>query len=90
MIKSTSQIESRYRWAEYERRLQASETAVESLTTEEIKDALQFPFSKDELRAEIKRRNERLRYAKIMANPKRRSEYRARKRMEYWNKQSNW
>ncbi len=90
MIKSTEQIESRYRWAEYDRRQKASETQVQSLTTEEIREALKFPFSKEELRLEIKRRNERLRYAKIMANPKTRSEYRARKRMEYWNRQTAW
>lgn len=83
MIKSISQIESRWRWSEYDRRNQATEDQVQSLTTEEIKEALQFPFSKHELRSELKRRNERLRYARIMANPKTRSEYRARKRAEY-------
>ena len=83
MIKSLDQIESRARWAEYDRRKNASETQVESLTTVEIRDALKRHFTKEELRAELKRRNERLRYAKIIANPRTRSLYRARKRAEY-------
>lgn len=90
MIKSLEQIESRTRWAEYDRRKNASETQVESLTTVEIREALKRYFTKEELRAELKRRNERLRYAKIMANPRTRSLYRARKRAEYARTVSNY
>lgn len=83
MILNKSQIRNRYDWKERVRRSNSEETDVQSLKTPEIKTLLKRFFSKEELRAELKRRKERLRYMKIMANPKTRSEYRARKRAEY-------
>ena len=82
MIQSREQIRIRHDWNEYERRQAASETEVQSLKTIEIKELLKIPFDKSELRAELKRRNERLRYAKIVANPRTRALYRERKREE--------
>lgn len=90
MIKSKEQVTSRHNWSEYERRQAASPNQVQSLTTPEIKELLETPFDKDELRAELKRRRERLRYARIVANPKTRSEYRARKRREREVRNSGW
>ena len=86
MIKNTDQIESRYRWSEFERRQEASEDQVQSLTTTRILEALSVPFDRAELKAELKRRKERLRYAKIMANPRTRAIYRERKRTERYNR----
>jgi hypothetical protein len=86
MIKNTEQIKSRHRWSEFERRQEASEDQVQSLTTTKILEALSVPFDRAELRAELKRRRERLRYAKLMANPRTRSIYRERKRTERLNR----
>lgn len=83
MIKSLNQIKSRHRWEEFDRRQEAGPTQVQSLTTQAIVEALKVKFTKEEMRAELKRRRERLRYAKIMANPRTRAIYRARKREEY-------
>lgn len=83
MIKSLNQIKSRHRWEEFDRRQEAGPNQVQSLTTQAIVEALKVKFTKDEMRAELKRRRERLRYAKIMANPRTRAIYRARKREEY-------
>lgn len=83
MIKSLNQIKSRHRWEEFDRRQEAGPNQVQSLTTQAIVEALKVKFTKEEMRAELKRRRERLRYAKIMANPRTRAIYRARKREEY-------
>ena len=82
MIKSSEQIRVRYDWNEFERRQEASSDQVQSLTTVQILEALKVPFDRSELKAELKRRKERLRYAKIMANPRTRAIYRERKRTE--------
>lgn len=82
MIKNTNQIKTRHRWNEFERRQEASSNEVQSLTTQAILEALKVKFTKEELRAEIKRRRERLRYLKIISNPYTRSLYRARKKAE--------
>lgn len=89
MIKSSEQIRVRYDWNEFERRQEASSDQVQSLTTVQILEALKVPFDRSELKAELKRRKERLRYAKIMANPRTRAIYRERKRTErYFRKWS--
>lgn len=90
MIKSREQIRKRHDWNEFERRQAAKPNEVQSLTTVEIKELLEVPFDKQELRAELKRRRERFRYARIVANPKTRSEYRARKRQEREARKNNW
>lgn len=82
MIKNLDQIRNRFDWDEYEKRQQAPEGTVQKLTTKEILEALKFPFTKEELRAERKRRVERLRYLKIMSNPYTKHLYRERKRKE--------
>ena len=86
MILNKDQIRNRYDYTESLRRKSSEEDTVYSLKTPEIKERLKNYIPKDELRAELKRRKERLRYMKIMANPKSRSEYRARKRAEYARK----
>lgn len=82
MILNKEQIRTRHDWNEYERRSSAPEGSIEKLTTLEIKELLKIPFTKEELRAERKRRVERLRYLRIMANPFTRAQYKDRKRME--------
>jgi hypothetical protein len=89
MIKNKEQIRVHHDWDEYDRRSEASVGTVQKLTTKEILEALKFPFTKEELRAERKRRMERLRYARIMANPYTKSLYRARKRSE-WASLNHW
>lgn len=90
MIQSREQIRERFDWNEYERRQAAKPNQAQSLTTVDIKSLLEIPFDKDELRAELKRRRERFRYARIVANPKTRSEYRARKRREREARKDWW
>lgn len=81
MIRNTQEITNRWYETERSRRAVAEEGTVQSLTIPEIKTILEaHRWTKEELRAELKRRRERLRYAKIMANPYRRSQLRARKR----------
>lgn len=86
MILNKEQIRNRYDYTESLRRKTADEDTVHSLKTPEIKERLKNYISKEDLKAELKRRKERLRYMKIMANPKSRAEYRARKRAEYARK----
>jgi hypothetical protein len=61
----------------------ADSKSVAALKIVELKERMENYISLRDLRLEMKRRKERLRYLKIMANPKTRSEYRARKRAEY-------
>jgi len=64
----------------------ADSKSVAALKIVELKERMENYISLRDLRLEMKRRKERLRYLKIMANPKTRSEYRARKRAEYARK----
>jgi len=80
MIKSKQQVRDSWYESERARRRLAEEGSVQSLTLPEIESLLEIPFDKTELRAERKRRLERLRYARIMANPSTRSAYREHKR----------
>lgn len=75
-------MRDKFDWNEYVRRQRASADEVQSLTTPKIVELLKIPFDKNELKAELKRRKDRLRYAKIIANPFTRAAYRARKRNE--------
>ena len=83
MILNKEQIRNRFDKAEAARRKESEEATVFSLKTPEIKERLKTFITKEELRAELKRRKERLRYLRIMSNPKSRAELRARKRSEY-------
>lgn len=80
MIRNTQEITNRWYETERARRAVAEEGTVQSLTIPEIKNILQaHRWSAEDLRAELKRRKERLRYSKIMANPFRRAQLRARR-----------
>jgi len=79
-IRTKDQIRKAWRDSERRRRMKADENSVQALTLPEIESMLETPFSKEELRAERKRRMERLRYARIMENPFTRSQYREHKR----------
>lgn len=80
MIKSKQQVRDSWYESERARRRLAEEGTVQSLTLPEIESLLEIPFDRDELRAERKRRLERLRYARLMANPSTRAAYREHKR----------
>jgi len=80
MIKSKQQVRDNWYESERARRRLAEEGTVQSLTLPEIESLLEIPFDRDELRAERKRRLERLRYARVMANPSTRAAYREQKR----------
>lgn len=80
MIKSKQQVRDRWHKTERNRRLTAETGTVQALTLPEIDSLLEIPYSREELRAERKRRLERLRYARIMANPATRAQYREHKR----------
>lgn len=86
MILSKQEIIRKHTISENERIDSAKSGTVQSLTNSEIKARLGEYISRTDLRLELKRRRERLRYARIMANPKTRAEYRARKRAEYANR----
>jgi len=86
MILSRTQIRTRYDHMESRRRKMADSKSVAALKIVELKERMENYISLRDLRLEMKRRKERLRYLKIMANPKTRSEYRARKRAEYARK----
>lgn len=80
MIRTTQEITNRWYETERSRRAEAEEGTVQALTIPEIKNILRaHRWSAEELRAELKRRKERLRYAKIMANPYRRAQLKARR-----------
>ncbi len=83
MILNKEEVRKKFDRREYNRRQKAEDGTVNKLTTPEIKELLSIPFTKEELRAEIKRRKERLRYLRIRSNPFLVSKYRARKREEY-------
>jgi hypothetical protein len=90
MIRNLEQIKTRWSWDEYEKRSQASENSVARLTLPQIEELLSIPFSKEELRLERKRRVERLRYLRIISNPRSRAEYRARKQRERQERKIYW
>jgi hypothetical protein len=83
MIRNKEQIRKMHNRKEYVRRQVAEDGTVQSLTLPEIKELLAIPFTKEELRLEVKRRRERLRYLRIRANPYTLAQYRERKRNEY-------
>ena len=73
MILSTAEVVSLYNSSERERRAEAKTGSVESLTDSQIAARLDGYISAEKLRAEKDRRRWRLRYAKIMANPRSRA-----------------
>ena len=89
MIKSKQQVRDSWYESERARRRLAEEGTVQSLTLPEIESLLEIPFDRDELRAERKRRLERLRYARLMANPATRAAYREHKR-QYRQSVKEW
>lgn len=89
MIKSKQQVRDSWYESERARRRLAEEGTVQSLTLPEIESLLEIPFDRDELRAERKRRLERLRYARLMANPSTRAAYREHKR-QYRQSVKGW
>lgn len=89
MIKSKQQVRDSWYESERARRRLAEEGTVQSLTLPEIESLLEIPFDRDELRAERKRRLERLRYARLMANPSTRAAYREHKR-QYRQSVKEW
>ncbi len=89
MIKSKQEIRDAWYESERKRRRTATEGTVQTLTLPEIDALLEVPFDREELRAERKRRLERLRYAMIMENPSTRAKYRQHKR-EYRQTQRAW
>lgn len=90
MIRNREEIRKAHDRREYKRRLKADEGTVQTLTLPEIKQLLAVPFTKEELRAEVKRRRERLRYLKIRSNPFTLAKYRERKRQEYANRNGSF
>lgn len=90
MIKNLEQIKTRWSWNEYEKRSQAPENSVARLTLPQIDELLSVKFSKEELRLEKKRRIERLRYLRIISNPRSRAEYKARKQRERQERKMFW
>ena len=90
MIRNREEIRKAHDRREYKRRQKADEGTVQTLTLPEIKELLSVPFTKEELRAEVKRRRERLRYLKIHSNPFTLSKYRERKRQEYANRNGSF
>lgn len=89
MILNKGQVRNRFDKSEQKRREVAEENSVQSLKIAEIKDRIESYIPLRELRLEIKRRKERLRYLKIRSNPKTLSQYRARKRAEYAKRQGH-
>ena len=89
MILNKGQIRNRFDKSEQKRREAAEDNTVQSLKIAEIKDRIDSYIPLRELRLEIKRRKERLRYLKIRSNPKTLSQYRARKRAEYAKRKGN-
>jgi hypothetical protein len=80
MIKNKQQVKDSWYESERARRRLAEEGSVQALTLPEIDALLEIPYDRSELRAERKRRLERLRYARLMANPATRAAYREHKR----------
>lgn len=89
MILNKGQVRNRFDKSEQKRREVAEDNTVQSLKVAEIKERIESYIPLRELRLEIKRRKERLRYLKIRSNPKLLSKYRARKRAEYAKRHGN-
>jgi hypothetical protein len=83
MILSTVEVVSLHNSKERERRVNAKNGSVEALTDAQIADRLDGYIPERELRAEKERRRWRLRYLKMMANPRTRAKYKAIKKAEY-------
>jgi hypothetical protein len=82
MILNKEQVKANFEKDEAARRAKAKKNTVHALTTEEINARMKTYISKEELKAEKKRRAERLRYARLMANPKSRAALRDKKRAQ--------